>query len=165
VAADEAPLLAAGEVVVRFAGNGKETVGFVDIAAPPERVMAAVMDLPARVREIGGLKSVHIYEEVPGRLVAARWEMGLAMFTATFHIRYELDVARGYCVYTLDPAKPNDVKNSRGSYQVYAQGSGSRLVYRSVSQLDGAPEWAARKVATGSAKEMLLGMKRRAEAG
>jgi hypothetical protein len=162
VTAEEQALLDKGEIVVRYAGASKPTLAVVDVAAAPDKVMAAVLDLPARIHDIGGLKSVEIYDSSPTG-IGARWEMGLALFTATFHIRYELDRAKGWCTYTLDPAKDNDISSSEGSYQVYAQGTGSRLVYRSASSIKGAPDWVKKKLAYSSAREMLGGMKARAE--
>ncbi len=162
VTAEEAAQLAQGDIVVRYRGGGKPTLAVVDVAAPPAKVMDAVLDLRARGGDIGALKSVEVYEETPARL-GARWELGMSVFTATFHIRYEVDRAAGWCTYTLDDTRENDVSSSEGSYQVYALGAGSRLVYRSVSSMEGAPDWLKKKVAHSSAREMLGGMKARAE--
>ena len=116
--------LAEGGIVVRWTGPDRPTVAVVDVAAPPRRVMDAVMDLPPRVDEISGLRAVEIYREEPGR-VAARWEMGVAVYQAHFHIDYAFDLDLGWSIYALDEGRDNDILASEGSYQVYPAGSGS----------------------------------------
>ena len=164
VTAAEQGALAAREVVVRYQGPGKETVAIIDIRAAPEPVMAAVMDLEPRQRELSGIKTLEIYEQSPGHM-GARWEVGIAMFGAVFHIQYDYVAAAGWCLYALDRSRENTIASSAGSYQVYAQGEGSRMVYRSVSVgSESTPEWLSKKLATGSAKDMLAGIRARAEA-
>lgn len=160
-AAEEA-VVAKGEVMVRYGGDAKQTLAVVDVVAPPERVMKAVMDLPARVDDIGSLSAVELYNR-SGDDVSAKWTMTLAMVNVTFHIVYDCDLARHWCVYSLDGSKENDVDSSNGSYQAYAHGTGTRLVYRTDSLAKGAPEWVRKKLADSAAKEMLGGMKNRAE--
>ena len=160
---EEEEALAEGGIVVRWMGPDRPTVAVVDVAAPPRRVMDAVMDLPPRVDEISGLRAVEIYREEPGR-VAARWEMGVAVYQAHFHIDYAFDLDLGWSVYALDEGRDNDILASEGSYQVYAAGSGSRLVYRTTSRSKkDAPDWIRKKLALSSSREMLGGMRTRAE--
>jgi len=164
VTAEEQADLTGRAVVVRYQGPGKETTAIMDMRAAPGDVMDAVMDLEPRQRELSGIKSFEIYEQSPGH-VGARWEVGIAMFSAVFHIQYDYEAASGWCVYALDESRDNTIVSSRGSYQVYAQGDGSRMVYRSVSVgSDSTPEWLSKKLATGSAKDMLEGIRARAEA-
>lgn len=148
--------------MVRYGGDAAQTLAVVDVAAPPDAVMKAVMDLPARVSDIGSLSAVELYDR-SGDDVSARWTMSIAMVSVTFHIQYDCELAQGWCVYTLDPARDNDVDSARGSYQAYAHGTGSRLVYRTDAIAAGAPEWVRKKLSDSSAREMLGGMKRRAE--
>jgi hypothetical protein len=164
VTAAEQALLDDREVVVRYQGPRKETVAIMDMRAAPGVVMGEVMNLEPRQRELSGIKSLQIYEQSAGHL-GARWEVGIAMFGAVFHIQYDYDAAAGWCVYALDESKDNTIESSKGSYQVYAQGDGSRMVYRSVSVgSESTPEWLSKKLATGSAKDMLSGIRARAEA-
>ena len=160
--ASEEAVVKGGGVMVRYGGDARQTVAVVDIAAPPDAVMKAVMDLPARVRDIGSLSSVDVYQGGTEQ-VKAKWTMSIAMVNVHFHIAYECAMARGWCVYTLDDTKENDIDSSNGSYQAYAHGGGSRLVYRTDSLAAGAPEWVRKRLADSSAKEMLGGMKARAE--
>ena len=163
VSQDEQARLAAGEIVVRYRGAGEEMIAVMDMAAAPAVVMGAVMDLEPRQRELSGIRSMQIYEQSVGHL-GARWEVGIAMFTAVFHIRYDYDAAAGWCVYALDGRKDNTIKSSTGSYQVYGAGDGSRMVYRSVSVgSESTPEWLSKKLALGSARDMLSGIRARAE--
>lgn len=161
--AAEDAALTARQVVVRYGGAGKETVAILDIAAPPRSVMAAVMDLPPRIREISGMQSVDVYERAPGR-VGARWIGGVGFLTITFHILYEFDLDAGWCVYRLDTTKENTITSSTGSYQVYAHGGGSRMVYRTVSEGGGAtPESLRKRLAEQSARQMMEGIRKRSE--
>ena len=157
--------LQAGEVAVRYRGGGAETVAFVDVRATPAAVIAAAMDLAARKREVSGLKSLEVYRREPG-LVGARWEAGIGPYTLAFHILYRCDMSAAWCVYDLDPSKPNDLKSTSGSYQAYTLGGGvSRLVYRAKADpTSPMPEWAQKRIAYSGAVEMVSGMKRRAEA-
>jgi len=163
--AEELAQLQAGQVVVRYGGSSGETVAFVDVAASPDKVMQAVLDLPPRKKEVSGLKVLEIYRREPG-LTGARWEAGMGPYTLSFHVLYEYDLAAGWCVYSLDTSKPNDLNSTAGSYQAYATSPGhSRLVYRAKADASSPlPDWAKKRVAYSSAVEMVGGMKRRAEA-
>jgi carbon monoxide dehydrogenase subunit G len=160
-AAEEA-VIAAGDVVVRYGGPAAQTVAVVDVKATPKAVMASVMDLPARVRDIGSLSAVELYGKSGGQ-VSAKWMMSVAMVSVEFHIVYDCAMQRGWCVYTLDDSKSNDIESSNGSYQAYAHGDGTRLVYRTDAMAPGAPEWVRKRLVATSAQEMLGGMKARAE--
>jgi len=149
--------------VVRYRGPGQETLAIMDMRAAPAVVMREVMNLAPRQEELSGIQSLQIYEASPGH-TAARWEVGIAMFSAVFHIQYDCDMAGGWCVYALDESEDNTIESSRGSYQVYPLGEGSRMVYRSVSVGSAStPEWLSKKLATGSARDMLSGIRARAE--
>ena len=158
----EQAALRKGGVVVRYGGDERQTLAVVDVAASPDQTIQAVMDLPARVSDIGSLSAVELYAQ-QGEDVSARWTMSIAMVSVVFHIRYDCDMANHWCVYRLDPSKDNDIESSNGSYQAYALASGTRLVYRTDSIAAGAPEWVRKRLADNAAKEMLGGMKTRAE--
>jgi len=163
ISQEEAASLADSEVVVRYRQDG--SISMVDVAATPAATMAAVMDLPARIDDIGALKSADVYLDTPGQM-GARWELGITVYSVSFHTRYDYDLALGWCVYGLDPDKDNGIDHAKGSYQVYASGAGSRIVYRAEAAVEGGgPEWLRKRLAYGSAQELLLGIKRRAEAG
>lgn len=159
---EEASLVAKGDVMVRYGGDARQTVAVVDVAATPDAVMSAVMDLPARVRDIDSLTAVDIYSTSSSQ-VKAQWTMSFAMINVNFHIAYDCAMSAGWCVYSLDSTRENDLDSSNGSYQAYPHGSGTRLVYRTDSLAAGAPEWVRKKLAGSAAKEMLGGMKTRAE--
>ena len=69
----------------------------------------------------------------------------------------------GWCVYDLDRSQDNDLESSEGSYQVYAYGTGSRLVYRSQSQSTILPDFLMKKFAEEGAVDLLTGIRGRAE--
>ena len=158
----EEAILRKGGVLVRYGGDARQTLAVVDVTAPPDQVMQAVMDLPARVDDIGSLSAVELYGR-NGDHICAKWTMSVAMIPVVFHIRYECDMALGWCVYSLDPTKDNSIESSNGSYHTCRHHNGPRLVYRTDSIAAGAPEWVRKKLAGSAAKEMLGGMKTRAE--
>jgi len=160
ISAEETAALSAGEVVFRDGAAGTR-VAVLDVEAPPAAVMSAVMDLSPRVADIGALLSMDEYLDAPGRK-GARWELGASVYSATFHVLYEYDAAQGWCVYTLDASKENDIKSTDGSYQVYAVDGGSRLVYRSQQTSSILPSWLMQKFAHDGAVELLTGIRARA---
>jgi len=162
LSASEESVVSSGQVMVRYGGDARQTVAVVDVKAPPTAVMKAVMDLPARIHDIDSLTAVDIYANSGGK-VKAKWTMSIAMVNVDFHIAYDCAMEAGWCVYTLDDSKNNDLESSNGSYQAYPHADGTRLVYRTDSLAAGAPEWVRRKLADSAAKEMLGGMKARAE--
>jgi len=159
---EEHILLTMGGVAFRYSSDG-ESVGIVDINAAPDVVIAQVMNLPPRVDEIGPLISLTPYAVSGAEMFGAKWELGASIYSATFHIIYDCDLSAGWCVYDLDPAKDNDLDSTKGSYQVYASDSGSRLVYRSTSQSTILPDFLMKKFAGDGAVDLLTGIRRRAE--
>ncbi|MFT5682573.1 MAG: hypothetical protein ACI8RZ_003495, partial [Myxococcota bacterium] len=101
--AEESALLTSGGVVFRYSPDG-ESLGIVDIAAPPTAVIAQVMNLTPRVDEIGPLLSLTPYEVEGSERYGARWELGAAVYSATFYVIYDCDLAAGWCLYDLDPS-------------------------------------------------------------
>lgn len=158
----ERALLAAGDIVFRFDPSGIN-IGIVDIDAAPSTVIAQVMNLPPRVEEIGPLLSLQPYDVSGAEQYGARWELGSSIYAASFHILYDCDLSAGWCVYDLDPSRENDLESSVGSYQVYAHGDGSRLVYRSKTQSTILPSFLMKKFAGDGAVELLAGIRSRAE--
>lgn len=165
--AEEEAELAAGEIVIRM-DRGSETgggaIGVVDVEATPEAALAALMDLGARVGEVGGLKAVETYLDEPGRL-GVRWELKVLTFPVVFHNLYTIDQSRGWVRYSLDPSRENGLAAVEGSYQVYPVPGGARIVYHSETDSGRpVPQWVKRWLATGALKEQLRGVERRAEA-
>jgi hypothetical protein len=159
---EEAALLASGGVAFRYNPKG-ESVGIIDISAPPATVIAEVMNLPPRIQEIGPLLELTPYEVSGGQRYGARWEVGASIYSATFHVIYDCDLSAGWCVFDLDPDKENDLQSTSGSYQVYPHGDGSRLVYRSSAQSTILPDFLMKKFAGDGAVDLLTGIQRRAE--
>ncbi len=160
--ADERAALAAGDVVVRFPDSG-ETVGVIDVAASPDQVVDAVLDLGARVDEVGLLRSLEVYRD-EGDVRGGRYVGGLFGIEAAIHVLYECDRAQGWCVFSLDEAYESSVDSAEGSYQAYAVGDGTRLVFRTTAgQGLPVPDFLRHKVQAGSVGEQLRGIARRAE--
>jgi hypothetical protein len=165
---DEAKL-ADGDIVIRMEDTeyGAQTVAVLDVDAPPRKVIDSVMDVTARVDEVGSLKSASIYHQVSTAVpeeLAVRWEIRVVGKKIVFHTWYEVDRDLGFCTYRLDDEQENDVKSAGGSYQVYGNGTGSRLVYRSDADAGtSVPLWLKRWLVSGSMKEQLNGIRARAE--
>jgi len=166
--ADEVALLADGDVVFRSEDTplGARTIAVIDVNAPPRLVIDAVLDVGKRVNEVSSLREATVYDQpatTPEEL-GVRWKLSVVGREIVFHTRYVIDRQQAWCVYALDPAQTNDVTYVDGSYQAYSQGTGSRLVYRSVIQSQSSvPEWLRRWLVTGSLKDQMSGFKARAE--
>ena len=165
--AKEQTIVGKGGVAVRLStgDTGGGAVGVVDVAATPEATWAALMDLEARVAEIGSLKSVSIYENTPKRM-GAKFTLGILGTTVVFHILYDLDPANGWVRYRLDKSKENNLVEVQGAYQIYASGGGSRLIYRTYTDSGrSVPTFIKNWLASGSLKEQMGGIRKRAEGG
>ena len=154
-------------VVVRpiFEGEGAGgVVGVIDVDAPVPATLDAILDLPARVGEVAGLREVTIYDRAPTS-IGARWRAKFLTASAIFHIRYEIDRANHQIRYALDTSRsPNDVVAAEGTYEVHAIGAKSRIVYRATSDSGRpVPRWIARWIATESLTQQLEGIRDRAE--
>src|SRR5262249_3114192 len=149
---EEEATLSRHEIVIRTDlsdETGGTVLGVVEVAAPPDKTMAAILDLRSRVGEITGIKGL----EEHGRgenWVGARWEVKVLTSSLVFHVRYEVDREKGLVVYALDPTQsPNEIVRAEGSYQLIPTGSGTRIVYRSTSDSGRSlPGWLKRWVAT-----------------
>src|SRR5688500_11907726 len=77
--------VAAKRIVVRLdAGDtGGGAVGVVDVAAPVPATWNALLDLPARVGEISGLRAVEYTVREPRR-IGARWELKVLTSSVVF---------------------------------------------------------------------------------
>lgn len=159
--------LGGGEIVVRRGqAEGDPTIVVVDVAADPDRTFAAVMDMPARVADVGSLRSAEVYLDEPGRM-GVRWVMGIAGISVTFHTLYQVDQAQRWCTYSLDPDQDSGLSSAGGSYQVIAVPGGSRVIYFADASASGraTPGWLRRQLQERGSRALLGGMKARAEAG
>ena len=162
VTAAEQEVLREGEIVVRDSGDGA-VVGVVDLGAAPPVVLEEVMNLEARVAEVGPIQDITVYaRDATG--VGARWEVGMFGVSAVFHVRYTVDTESGWCTFSLDGTKENEIASTAGSYQVYASGTGTRLVYRSEASAEGStPAWLRDFLTSRSMRQQLTGIAARAE--
>ena len=154
-----------GEVVVQqVEDTDVHLMASVYVQASPDVVMKAVMDLPPRLNEVENLESLEPYDV--GRHIAARWTINVVVTSVQFFVIYECDWEAFYCNYALDPSKENQVPASKGSYRVRAEGQGSWLEYHSYTTPAGwIPAPLRRTKSEASARQMLGGMKKRAESG
>lgn len=165
LSADELAKLAAREVVTRQdpTDGGTYTIGVIDVNAPTGKTFDAVVDFEARIGEVGGLESVTRYLNEPKR-VGARWELVVVGKRVSFTTIYDLDRAAGIAAYAMDKTQPNDLERVEGSYVVLPNGTGSRIVYRSIADSGMyVPGWIRSWLANSSLVEVLEGMRARAE--
>lgn len=166
--ADELASLQAGDVVVRAPDAEGVLIGAVDVSgATAEQLWTAVLDFDLRVREVSAIKSISVYApESDPKGLGARFELSLLGSTVVYHLRYTLDRANGWCTFTLDPERTNDVTSVEGSYVVQPLANGQRLVFRSKTDAGRAvPAIVKRWVATSSMRDQLEAMRQRARTG
>lgn len=165
---DEAAALDEGEIVVRRQESGAVTgaIGIVQVAASPRIVLEEVMNLEARVSEVGSLRSVELYSEegLPGP-IGVRWTLSVLGISVVFHLLYDCHLDEGYCSFWLDPTQPNDVEAAEGHYLVTPRGEGTRLVYANRTDTGrSVPGWLRRWLAGRSLRQQVDGIRKRAEA-
>ena len=161
-AKDEAALIR-GDTLVRDSGKGM-AVGILDVAAPPSRVWAEVLNVEPRVQEVGASTGCEVYHRGQDAM-KVKWGIGMLGMSASFHLVYVVDHDNMVFSYTLDTTKENDIAYAVGSYQVVARGAESRLIYRSEADPNSKiPGW-VRSILTGRPlRQQLQGIKARAEA-
>jgi hypothetical protein len=160
--ASEEALLGQGEIVIRDHGHG-ETMGIVDLQAPPNTVLQELLNLKSRVDEVRPIQGIEMVEESKERLVA-KWKVGMFGISATFHIWYETDWENGWTQFGVDQTRPHDIDHASGSYQVYPHKTGTRLVYRNDADPGSKlPNWARDLLTSRSMRQQISGIKARAE--
>jgi hypothetical protein len=162
LSAEEEAALLAGEVITRDDATWP-TLGFAYVKAPPEVVIDQVVNLQARVEEVGPIESLELYIDEPGRK-GARWNLGMLGLTTSFHVIYEFDRELGWCTFNLDVTKENGLTATAGSYQAYAWQDGSLMVYRTAATGPDAPGWLRKTLEERSLVEQMGGIRARAEA-
>ena len=163
---DEKATLSSREVVVRTseddAGN-HYLLAVIDVDAPPDVTLNAVLDVEARAKEVSVLESVSLYRDTPTQ-IGADYAFDLPGYDGHFFILYDVDRAKGFAHYYTDTSQDNDVESASGSYQVFPRGQGSRLVYRVHIEEDGlTPLWVKKALVTRTLPEQIKGIRSRAE--
>ncbi|MEQ1564715.1 MAG: hypothetical protein ABMA64_03670, partial [Myxococcota bacterium] len=162
--ADEAAALARGEVVVREPDASGELVGWVDVAGDAPAIWDAIFDWDLRVRTVSSIASIDVYapESDPGGL-GATFRLSVLGSTLTYHLRYTVDRAGGWCTFTLDPQRTHDIAGTWGSYRIDPLPAGNRLTYRSRTDAGRAvPATVRNWLAVRSVRDQLVAMQARA---
>ncbi|MFK7931782.1 MAG: hypothetical protein AB8H79_26635 [Myxococcota bacterium] len=157
-----------GQVVVRHApsDSGGGVTAIAKVQAPPSVVLDEVMNLKARPSESSTLSSVEIYRKdaAPDR-TGATFTVTVMGSNTVFSILYDCHRSKGYCTYTLDPTRENDLVSVVGHYLVVPEGTGTRLVYSSQAETGKSmPNWVRRWIAGSSLSSQVQGIRKRAEA-
>lgn len=142
----------AGEVVVELADDGR-FVAAVDVAAPAQKVMAALLDFDRRVSESSSLRRHAIYEQEPGK-VGVRFEASTAGIRGVWHTIYRVDAARTRCDYALDPDRRHTLTRMEGVYELVERGPVTRVV-ATLRTETGYPDWIVRPASRASLRQML----------
>lgn len=154
-----------GEVVVLLSEDATEAVGAVDIAAPRDRVMEAIVDFDYRVKHAAILKSAAVYAE-SDRTISVQFEAGILGFTGSWHAIYKWDEANSRCTFSLDPARANSLDSMSGDYVLTAIEGGTRVTHHSVGKASSAyPTWLIRRASRSSTERMLDSLRSRAQDG
>lgn len=161
--------LSRGAVVVRPAPDSTgEMIGIVDLpGASAEDAWRVIFDWDMRVESVGAITAVTQYapESDPGGL-GVTFELSVLGNAITYHLRYTVDRAGGWCSFTLDPQREHDIAGTHGSYQISQLPDGIRLIYRSRTDAGRAiPGFVRKWVATSSIRDQLAEMQRRAAGG
>lgn len=157
-----------GKIVVRHeeTDSGGRVTAVTHVSAPPAVVLDEVMNLEARQPESSVLTSVEIYRKQSAPdVTGATFTLTILGGKTVFSILYDCHRDQGYCTYTLDPSKKNDIVSSDGYYLVLPDGSGTRLVYASRADTGRSmPGWMKRWIAGSSLQGQVDGIRKRAEA-
>ncbi|MFZ5479548.1 MAG: hypothetical protein ACOZNI_22475 [Myxococcota bacterium] len=156
LAPGETEALARREVVVRVddGEDGTSLVALVRVAAPPDRVLSACMEVE-RLANVRGVASIEVYDRSMDR-VAARVEIEALGLSRAYHVVHRADRARGRVDYALDPGRRNDVTRLEGSYEVFPDEGGTLLVNRGSGDVRGwVPPRVRRWAATRAVREKL----------
>jgi len=128
--AKEVAYLETGGIVVRAPTDDGLLIGAIDIAAPSAPVWDAVMNMDARVENVGAIRSITTYAPATDpKGLGARFELSIAGVGVNYHLRYDQDPSEKWVTFGLDPEKENDLVSSTGGYHIIANGDGQRLVY------------------------------------
>lgn len=154
-----------GEVVVRLSDDATQAVGAVDIAAPPDRVMEALLDFDYRVKHAAILRNAEVYAKAD-RSVSVQFEAGMLGFTGSWHAIYEWDETNTKCTYGLDPARENSLESMTGDYVLTAIDGGTRVTHHSDGKPGSMyPTWLIRRASQSSTERMLDSLRDRAQDG
>lgn len=131
--AEEARALAAGEVVLRdTVGTLPDAVavlGLTDIQAPEAAIWAALVDMEGRMAGNASLKSVVPYRPATPTEMWYRWEATRFGVSVVYHNHYVIDRAARTLLHELDTSRPNDLRASRGLFELAPVSRGYRLAY------------------------------------
>jgi hypothetical protein len=152
-----------GEVVVRLSEDATQAVGAVDIAAPRDRVLEALLDFDYRVKHASILKTAEVYARAD-HSVSVKFEAGILGFTGAWHSIYEWDEANTRCSYRLDPARENSLESMRGDFVLTAIEGGTRVTHHSAGKPGSMyPTWLIRRASKTSTARMLESLRNRAQ--
>ncbi|MEM6291120.1 MAG: SRPBCC family protein [Myxococcota bacterium] len=104
----------------------------VFVAASPDAVRDAVLDLQARADEGWMVDAVNVYrdETTEGSIHRrARWELSILGVDITYHCRYDWSRTSGKIRWSLDPSRSNDLELAQGVYELDPFEGGTLLTY------------------------------------
>jgi hypothetical protein len=142
--------LVAGDVVTRMAPELEPdgAYGWVEIAAPPERIWAALTDPAVAVAASSAVKECTAYLDEPlpggGRRVGWAYTLNVALSEVRYHLIRDLRPAEARMTWTLDPSRDNDLVLSTGSYGIGPGRTAGKALLTYESQLDSGrriPAW------------------------
>jgi hypothetical protein len=105
----------------------------IQVAAPPQAVRDAILDLDARVQESWIVDSVEVYrDEVTAEHIhrRARWILSVLGVEVVYHTYYDWDAKTSEIEWGLDDSRSNDLRRAVGTYKLDASNDGTtKLTY------------------------------------
>lgn len=155
-----------GDVVMHAQSEGSRVTatGIVKVAATPEALWPAVLDVQARIPENKTLVDVREYRREGPYEWYLQVDMSVLGSDIRIHHHYTWDPAQNVATYSLDPTMPNDLAVADGWYLVQPVEGGSVLVYQAVTEAKvPVPGWIKKWLARDQMRGLLEGIRRRAE--
>lgn len=125
--------LSSGEVVIRDAEptipGAVAVLGLADIHAPEQAIWDALLDFPARLQGNPSLRAVASYRPATPTELWYRWEVVRFGVSVVYHNHYVVDRSARTLLHELDPAQENDLRASRGFFEMAPIDGGFRLAY------------------------------------
>jgi hypothetical protein len=126
LSAKETKKIEEGGVVVQLTLDGKGggfVTGIVDVAATPERIWQVLLAFERIPESTPSITQVDRYADGPGgngvRLIDVGYLLEIGWVDVRYHVHHEVHPQEQYLVWCLDPARPNDIVETAGSFSTW----------------------------------------------
>jgi hypothetical protein len=137
-----------------------------DLNANPSATLKAILNFPARKKDIAGIRSVEVNRSSDGTEIHVRTEREVMGIQSLQHEVFTVDQAAGWVQFGPDPRARSTVQTLTGWFEVVPISGGCRVFYRGEGLEDQLrPVWARAEYLEGELKPLIEGIRRRAEDG